>query len=161
MVSGIIAHSDMWDNKENAMSIEQNQAIVRRCFQEIDRQNLDILDELCTPNFVAHFPGVPGPQTRAAIKPIWGQFFAAFPNLHHTIESIIAEGDRVVVRLTISAVQTGPFMGIPPTSRAISIGSINFFRFEGSAIAEQWIDYNALGMMQQLGAIPFPQQATA
>jgi steroid delta-isomerase-like uncharacterized protein len=143
------------------MSTEQNQAVIRRCFQELDRQNLDVLDDLCTPGYVAHFPGVPGAQTRDAIKPVWGQFFVAFPNLRHTIESIIAEGDRVVARLIIEGVHTGPFMGMPPTGRAISIGSINFFRFEGGAIAEQWIDYNALGMLQALGAIPTPQQGGA
>jgi predicted ester cyclase len=74
---------------------------------------------------------------------------------------MIADGDRVAVRLTITGVHTGPLQGIPPTGRTVTIGSINFFRFEGGAIAEQWVDYDALGMMQQLGVLSAAPQATA
>jgi steroid delta-isomerase-like uncharacterized protein len=143
------------------MSTEQHMAVIRRCFAELDRRNPDILDELCAPGYVAHFPGTPGPLAREAIKAVWQPFFAAFPDLRHTIEGIFAEGDRVVARLTIAGTHEGELMGIPPTGRAVTIGSINFFRFEGGAIAEQWVNYDALGMLQQLGAVPPAPQASA
>lgn len=136
------------------MSTEQNQAIIRRCFQELDRQNLDVLDDLCTPDYVAHFPGMPGPQTRDTIKPVWGQFFVAFPNLRHTIELIIAEGDRVVARLTIEAVHTGSFMGLPPTGRTFRCTYSDIWRLEDGKGRENWVQMDMLGLMQQLGAGP-------
>jgi ketosteroid isomerase-like protein len=143
------------------MSTEENKVVVRRCFEEIDRQNLDVLDDVCTPSYVAHFPGTPGPLPRAGVKPVWAQFFVAFPRLRHIIEDLFSQDDTVVLRLRIEGVHEGELMGMPPTGRSISIGSINFIRCESGKIAEQWIDYDALGMLQQLGAIPSPEQAQA
>ena len=142
------------------MSTEPNLELVRRFFDGINRHNLDVLDEVCAPAYLAHFPGMPGPLPSEAIKPVWGQFFAAFPDLTHTLEDIFAEGDRVVVRMTLAGTHSGDFMGMPPTNRTIAIGSINFLRCAAGLIVEQWIDYDGLGMLQQLGAIPAPQIAT-
>ncbi len=143
------------------MSTERNLATVRRFFDEIHHHRLNVLNEFCAPDYVVHFPGTPGPLSREAIKPVWEQFFAAFPALSHTIEDIFADGDRVVIRMKIEGVQTGEFMGLPPTGRAISMSSINFVRCVDGLIVEQWNNYDALGMLQQLGAIPSPQTATA
>jgi steroid delta-isomerase-like uncharacterized protein len=143
------------------MSTEQNLAIVRRFFDAIHQHRLEVLDEVCAPDYVVHFPGTPGPLTRETIKPVWAQFFVAFPELQHTIEDIFAAGDRVVVRMTIAGTQQGEFMGIPPTGRTITMGSINFLRCAEGLIIEQWNNYDALGMLQQLGVIPTPQPATA
>ncbi len=160
-VAVIIAHSHLWDNTQGgSMSTEQNLAIVRRFFEAIHHHRLDVLDEVCAPDYVVHFPGTPGPLTRETIKPVWAQFFVAFPELHHTIEDIFAAGDRVVVRMKIAGTQQGEFMGIPPTGRAIAMGSINFVRCADGQIVEQWIDYDGLGMLQQLGAMPMPQPVT-
>jgi len=142
------------------MPTEPNLESVRRFFDGINRHNLDVLDEVCAPSYRAHFPGTPGPLIREAIKPVWAQFFAGFPDLTHTLEDIFAEGDRVVVRMTLAGTHTGDFMGMPPTNRTIEIGSINFLRCADGQIVEQWIDYDGLGMLQQLGAIPAPQPAT-
>jgi steroid delta-isomerase-like uncharacterized protein len=160
-VDVIIVYGHKWDNKEVSMSTEQNLALVRRFLDGINRQNLDVLDEVCAPDYVAHFPGAPGPLTRETIKPVWAQFFAAFPDLSHVLEDILADGDRVVMRMTIAGVHQGEFMGMPPTGRAVSIGSINFLHCADGRIVEQWIDYDGLGMLQQLGAMPMPQPATA
>ena len=108
------------------MSTEQNLAIARRFFDAIHQHRLDVLDELCAPDYVVHFPGTPGPLTRETIKPVWAQFFAAFPELQHTIEDMFAAGDRVVVRMKVTGAQQGEFMGIPATGRVITMGSINF-----------------------------------
>ena len=143
------------------MSTKQNLALVQRFFEAIHQHRLDVLDELCAPDYVVHFAGTPGPLTRETIKPVWAQFFEAFPELQHTLEDIFADGDRVVVRMQIAGTQQGEFMGIPPTGRAITMGSINILRCTNGLIVEQWNNYDALGMLQQLGAIPMPQQATA
>ena len=141
------------------MSTEQNLTLVRRFLDGINRHNLDVLDEVCAPNYVAHFPGTPGPLTRDTIKPVWAQFFAAFPDLTHAPEDIFGDGDRVVVRMTIAGTHAGAFMGMPPTGRAVAIGSINFLRCADGQIVEQWIDYDGLGMLQQLGVTPISQPA--
>jgi steroid delta-isomerase-like uncharacterized protein len=143
------------------MSTEQNLALVQRFFEAIDQHRLDVLDELCAPDYEVHFAGTPGPLTRETIKPVWAQFFDAFPDLRHTIEDMFAADDRVVVRMRIAGTQQGQFMGIPPTGRAIAMGSINFLRCADGLIVEQWNNYDALGMLQQLGTIPMPQQAAA
>jgi steroid delta-isomerase-like uncharacterized protein len=142
------------------MSIEQNQALVRRCFEELDKMNLSVLDEVCAPDYVVYFPGTPGPMSREAIKPVWSTFFGAFPDLRHTIEDLFAEGDKVVVRLTIRGTHRSEFQGIPPTGKAIVMASMNIFRCTGGKIVEQRIEYDALGMLQQLGVIPVPEQAS-
>jgi steroid delta-isomerase-like uncharacterized protein len=121
---------------------------------------LEVLDEVCALDYVVHFPGTSGPLTRETIKPVWAQFFVAFPELQHTIEDIFAAGDRVVVRMKIVGTQQGEFMGIPPTGRAITMGSINFLRCADGLIIEQWNNYDALSMLQQLGVISATQPAT-
>jgi steroid delta-isomerase-like uncharacterized protein len=143
------------------MSTEQNLATVRHFFEAIHAHRLDVLDEVCAPDYVVHFAGTPGPLTRETIKPVWAQFFAAFPELQHTLEDIFAAGDRVVVRMRVTGTQRGELMGIPPTGRAVSFGSINILRCADGMIVEQWNNYDALGMLQQLGVIPAPQQAAA
>ena len=160
-VDVIIADGHSSDNKEVSMTTEQNLPLVRHFFDGISRHNLDVLDEVCAPEYVVHFPGTPGPLTRETIKPVWAQFFAAFPALVHTIEDIFADGDQVVVRMKVSGTHQGEFMGIPPTGRTISMGSIDFIRCRDGQIIEQWVDYDGLGMLQQLGALPMPQPATA
>jgi predicted ester cyclase len=159
-VDVIIADGHSPDNKEVSMSTEQNLPLVRRFLDGINSHNLDVLDEICAPSYIAHFPGSPGPLTRETVKPVWEQFFAAFPDLTHTLEDMFADGDRVVVRMRIAGKHTGEFMGMPPTNRAITIGSINCLHCADGQIVEQWIDYDGLGMLQQLGAVPMPQPAT-
>ena len=83
------------------MSTDENVQLVRRFFAEIDRANLDALDEICADDYSVHFPGVPGPLDRAGTKYLFGAFLAAFSGLRHQVEETVAEGDRVATRLTI------------------------------------------------------------
>jgi predicted ester cyclase len=76
-----------------------------------------------------------------------------------TIEDMIGEGDRVAVRLTSHAVQTGPFMGLPPSGKAYTIGEIHIFRIRDGKVAEHWHEADFMGMMRQLGALPAPAKA--
>lgn len=143
------------------MSAEANKATIRRVFEEMDRGNFAVIMEVSTPEYTVHFPGTPGPLTRETITPLWQSFYAAFPDLRHTIEEIIAENDRVACRLTIHGTHQNEFQGIPATGNAITISAINCFRFVGDKVAEHWSEYDATGMLQQLGVIPAPQQAGA
>jgi predicted ester cyclase len=86
-------------------------------------------------------------------------FFAAFPDIQHTLEDQLAEGDKVAVRLTIRGTQQGEFQGMPATGKAITMTSLNILHFANGKIAEQWVETDDLGLLQQLGAIPMPGQA--
>ena len=86
-------------------------------------------------------------------------FYAAFPDQQWTIHDLVAEGDRVAARFTMRATHTGEFQGIPATGRSISVWAFTIYRIADGKIAEEWAEFDAMGMMQQLGVIPAPDQA--
>ncbi len=78
----------------------------------------------------------------------------AFPDFHITIEDVIAEKDRVVLRFNWSGTHKEKFMGIPPTGKHITVNTICIYRIEGGKVKELWAQVDLQGMMQQLGAVP-------
>jgi predicted ester cyclase len=97
------------------MSTEENKAVVRRYIEEWNKQNPAGVEELVAPNWVAHGtpPGISPDLT--GLKQVFPAFFTAFPDLHFAVEDLLAEGDKVVARLTMRATHQGSFMGIPST----------------------------------------------
>jgi steroid delta-isomerase-like uncharacterized protein len=141
------------------MSTEQNKAIARRRIEEgVNQSNLALVDELLAPSCVHHFPGNP-PLDRAAFKEVSAMFHRAFPDIHETIEDQIAEGDKVVQRLTSRGTHTGDFQGIPPTGKRYEVSAITILRIEDGKITEMWSEFDVMSLMQQLGVIPAPAQA--
>lgn len=139
------------------MSNQENATIVRRLFEEMDKGNLAIITEVCAPTYTVHFPGTPGPLNREAAAQFFDMFYTAFPGLGHTIEDMVPDQDKVAARLTIRGTQGGAFQGIPATGKQIDVGAINIFHFANGQIAEHWVEYDAVGMLQQLGVVPTPQ----
>jgi predicted ester cyclase len=80
--------------------------------------------------------------------------FAAFPDIQFTIEELLADGDTVVARTTAHGIQTGEFQGIPATGAAVTSSGIAIYRLTGGKIVEQWLEYDQLGLLQQLGVVP-------
>jgi predicted ester cyclase len=80
--------------------------------------------------------------------------WTAFPDMHVVVEDQIAEGDKVVSRLTIRGTLQGDFLGIPPTGKQVSVTGIGIDRIENDKFVESWGNFDALGLMQELGAIP-------
>ena len=78
----------------------------------------------------------------------------AFPDLHFKVEDILTEGDKVAYRLTVSGTHKGEFQGIPPTDRKVSFTSTGISNIVDGKVAEDWVDANTMGLMQQLGVIP-------
>ena len=132
---------------------EQRKAVIRRFYAELDRHNFDIYRELCTPDYVSHFPGAPGPQDRAARAAISREFYAAVPDLTHIIADIIAEGDRVAFRGAARGTFTRPFRGIAPTGKTIEFTLMRYYRMEGLQIAEEWANADRLGLLGQMGGL--------
>lgn len=137
------------------MSTEQNKDLVRRFYEEVfNNKNLASLNEFVDPHIVEHSlpPGLPAGSegTRQFI----GMYLAAIPDFHLTTEDMIAEGDRVATRLTYHGTHRGELMGIPPTGKQATVTGIQIVRIANGRIVENWINFDALGMLQQLGVIP-------
>jgi len=135
-------------------TIAQNKAIVRRFVDEIFVQGRkESVDELLADDFVAHtWPstGRPREDLKAAIDRVAG----GLADAEFTIDDLIAEGDRVAVSLTTAATQVGPFMGMPPSGRRYSIEEIHIFRLRDGKVVEHWHQFDQMGLMKQLGAMP-------
>jgi steroid delta-isomerase-like uncharacterized protein len=134
---------------------EENKATFRRYVEEVGNQgNFDLADEFFD-RYRAHQPDGSvlerGPED---VKRFMGEFRNAFPDFHTTIEDQIAEGDKVVTRWTMRGTHEGEFRGIAPTGNQITVTGIGIFRFSDGKVVESWDNFDQLGMMQQLGAIP-------
>ena len=134
------------------MSLEENKAVVRKMFEAINKQKLALLDELMAPDFVLHMH-VRQKQGWEANKQFLEAEIRAFPDLHVTIEKIIAEGDLVCVRLQETATHNGEYRGLAPTGRKLSYSVAAFWRLAEGKIAEGWVTYDQMDFLKQLGAI--------
>lgn len=136
------------------MSTEENKATVRRWVEAAwNTGDLALADELYPPTYILHDPARPvqGPE---GLKQFVSMFRTAFPDLHFTLEDIIAEGEKVVWRYTARGTHQGELMGIPPTGIAVTVSGMVCSRFSDGKWVEDWSNYDALGMLQQLGVIP-------
>ena len=134
------------------MSTKENKARMRRLFEEVNKgkaaamaaidRSIDMRGDLKN------------------IKQTISEEFSAFPDLHYTIDDMVAEGDKVATRVTMTGTHKGEFMGIPPTNKKITIRAIFIHRFAGGKIVEEHVEYSALDLMQQLGLkeIPTPKK---
>ena len=143
------------------MSTEQNKALVRQMVEEVfNRGNTSRADEFLAPDFVEREELPPGmPRDREGVKQLTAMMRSAFPDFKATIDDIVAEGDKVVIRQTWSGTQKGEFMGIPPTGKSVSFGVFDILRMAGGKCVEHWGQMDSMSLMQQLGAIPAPGQA--
>lgn len=131
---------------------EKNRAIIRRVFEEfLNQGNMSVIDEIDAPDFVWRGPGgqqVNGPE---AHKQLAGSFLKSFPDLHFTVEDMIAEGDKVVVRWTMRGTHQGDLMGIAATGKQVTLPGILISRIADGRVVEDWDSFDRLDMMQQLG----------
>lgn len=138
------------------MSTATNKSIVRRYFEQVfNERRHDLVEEFLAENIEIHGSGLP-PGVEV-VKQWYSTLTTGFPDYHHTIEDVVAEGDRVVTRTTFEGTQLGEMQGIPATGKAVSLSSITIFRMDNGKIAEAWMVSDNLGMMQQLGVIPAAQ----
>jgi len=131
---------------------EQNKSLIRSYVETWNRGDLQKLSEYWSPNMVHHT------RTKShcldEVKNIVGSFMNAFPDLRWKIDDIVAEGDRVVTRMTAQATNTGSYMGLPATGKKISCAVMGIARVDDGKIAEHWGVTDELAMMAQLGLLP-------
>src|SRR5262245_10620379 len=148
-----------------SMSMEQNKAMARRWSEELWGQGkLAVADEIIGPEYVRHDPGDPFPARGPEdVKRIVSMLRTMLPDFRIQIEAMVAEGDMVVSRYTVTATDTRGYMGRPPTGRAIRTSAMQMFRFANGKIVESWAERDDLGTLVQLGhlpPLPQPQDVT-
>ena len=137
------------------MSTKQNKTIVCRIPEELFSQgNLAVADEVFAPDFVGHRQLPPEwPQGVARVKQFVTHLRSAFPDFSYTIEDMMAEDDKVTVRMTASGTHQGIFMGIAATGKKATWPEIHICRLQDDFVVEHWIQSDQVGMLQQLGVI--------
>jgi steroid delta-isomerase-like uncharacterized protein len=140
---------------------EENKALARRAFEDhFNTGNLDLAEEIFAADYVNHDPTLPdfgiGPEVaNQGVRVYRG----AFPDAQITVEDQVAEGNKVTTRWTGRGTHQGELLDVGPTGNRVEVTGITISRIEGGKIAEEWINYDALGMLQQIGAIPSPEEA--
>ena len=136
------------------MSVEQNKLLVQRYVEQVvNEQNLGAIDEFFAPDYVCHMPGSPT-MDRDGIRGFFSMLHAAFPDQVETIDDLIAEGDKVAVRWSARMTHQGEFMGIAPTGKPVTASGQAVVRIRDGKFVEEHEIFDALGIMQQLGAVP-------
>jgi len=135
---------------------ENNKAIVRRLIEEVwNKGNMSLVDELFAPNYEHHDSSSPdfgrGPESEKKRATLYR---TAFPDLRVTIEDIIAEGETVMSRWSCRGTHKGDLSGIAPTGKQFTISGITVTRLANGKMAESYVNWDALGLMQQLGVVP-------
>jgi steroid delta-isomerase-like uncharacterized protein len=137
------------------MSLEKNKEIVRKFIEAYNTRNLDLLDDLFAPDYVDHTHQQQGLES---LKQLFNIAFKAFPDWHETIEDIIAEGDKVWVRLTYTGTFTSEFGGLAPTGKKITCMDVDIYRIVNGKIAEGLNFTDDFTLFKQLGAIEYTEE---
>jgi steroid delta-isomerase-like uncharacterized protein len=130
---------------------EENKAVVREFFQRVNERDLSVVDDMVDDGFIEHeeLPGLP--QNKDGARQFFTMAFAAFPDFRLDPESMVAEGDMVVVRGKMSGTHLFDFMGIPTTGKQVSVSFFDEMRVANGKIVEHWGLTDSMTMMQQLG----------
>lgn len=135
---------------------ERNKSVIRRLLAEVDRGNLGVVDECYAPTYVDRTPSpIRGlAEGREGVRRAFAIFQRAFPDTRHNIDDLVAEGDRVVARISACGTHTGELFGHPPTGQVVTLTGITIYRLVDGQIVERWAEHG-LGILDQLG-IPVP-----
>ena len=138
--------------KAQAKVEEQNIAIAKRAYEELNKGNPAILQELYAANYTGYFPsGSDKALSREELIELVKMFFRAFPDLHFDIQDITAKGDKVIVRTINTGTHDGDFQGIPPTGIKFKAGEIVILGIKDGKVVEERVENDMLGVMTQLG----------
>lgn len=132
---------------------QENKELIRRYFAAIDTGKIEVLDEFVAADFFDHSP-LPGTSAdREGLKQAFAISLATTPG-YHRVDDLIAEGDKVVARVSGYGTHAGEIMGVPATGKSLQFGSISIWRIADGKIVEHWSQVDILSMLQQVGIIP-------
>jgi predicted ester cyclase len=135
------------------MSIEQNKRTARHFFAAQDQHKGPLDEAICAPNYTAAIAGFPV-MDRTGHSHFGAAFYQGFPDLSHTIETTIGEGDQVTVHFTLQGTHRGDFMGVAPTDKPITVSAIAILRFVEGKVTQLQAVFDQMGLMRQLGLLP-------
>jgi len=134
--------------------MSQNKQLVQTFYEEvINGGDVDKIDELVSEDFVEHeeFPGIS--PDRDGVKDFFRLLRSAFPDVHFTPEDVISDGELVASRFTMTGTHEGEFMRVPSSGRQVTVSGIDIIRVRDGKCVEHWGQFDALGLLQQLGAL--------
>ncbi len=135
---------------------EENKAVVRQYYALLDKGDVPGIMDLLSDSLAWRFTGHPAPLTKSSLGGLIQGFRAAFPNMQHTLDAQIVEGDWVVTPVTFRGTHTGDLMGIPPSGKQVEARAINLHRISGGKMVEAETVLDMMALMQQIGAVPSP-----
>lgn len=134
------------------MSVEENKILARRMVEDcINKNNQAVADEIFADDFINHSPQFGITPDRAGLKQMIAGFHQGFRDYHLAIEDLIAEDDKVVLRVRNTGTHTGDLMGIPPTHKSMDLCSITILHIVDGKVKERWNFVNELELKRQLG----------
>lgn len=136
------------------MSLEANKTVVRGFIEAYNKRNLDLIDTFVAPDYVDHTNSV----NREGLKRLIAMGLNAFPDWFESVEDIIAEGDKVWVRLAYTGTHKGEFMGLPPTGKKITSKAVDIYRVVNGKLAEYWNVTDNVNVFKQVGAIEITEK---
>jgi steroid delta-isomerase-like uncharacterized protein len=135
--------------------------LVRRLFEEVWNQgNLAAIDELFAPSYIRYDPAAPEAKGLAGFKQLVVMLRTAFPDLHFTLEEVIAEDDKVMTRALLRGTHRGEYLGIAPTGKPVAVMGMVVLRIAQGKFQEGWLMMDNLGLLQQLGVVSPVGQGT-
>lgn len=154
VATGCSGPKDVQVADDSAASAAEKEALVRQVLDLIDERKLDAAFQLYAEDYIYHGPGGQELRGRDGIRGLWDVYLTGFPDLSSTVEDMISQGDKLVLRWTIRGTHTGEFLGVPASNRKITLPITEIFRIADGQLVEAWDQYDRLGLMEQIGGIP-------
>ena len=136
----------------------ENEAVVRRYFEELCNERKDVADEIIAPDFVSHVPNSPPASGPEGVREVVAIYQDALDG-HWDVQEMLSVDDRVITRWVGRGRHVGEINGVPPTGKEIAVDAISVHRIADGKIAEDWSVWDTLGLLQQIGAVPAPASA--
>jgi steroid delta-isomerase-like uncharacterized protein len=133
-----------------AVPLEFNKTVARRYFEVYDKHDIDAVMEFIAPNYVLHPGGGGEPMNSDERKRDEMVFFSAFSDIQAIVEDQIAEGDKVVSRITMHCTHTGEYQSIPATGKRIAIAYIDIMLIKAGKIVEEWVEFDTMNILRQI-----------
>ena len=143
------------------MSTESNEVLIRQVLTLIDERRLDEAFELYSSDYVYHGPGGQELRGRDGIRGLWELFLGGFPDLSSTIDDVISQGDKLVLRWKVQGTHTGEFLGIAATNKKITLPVTEIFVIANGQLIEAWDQYDRMHLLEQIDAVPGSTGAAA